>query len=148
MAAITAVVDALLADVKHANFISSAQVYGGTFQQFAVRQKEKGHEVRWVDPAADRALWLSHLDQHTRFIYIEIPSNPSLALCDIQMLTALAQEYDIPLIVDATIATPVLLRPMLYGADIVIHSLSKIMSASGMVIAGAAIAKENIRGHF
>ncbi|GGF99757.1 MULTISPECIES: trans-sulfuration enzyme family protein [Cysteiniphilum] len=148
MAAITAVADALLANAKNANFVACSQVYVGTFQQFSVRQLEKGREVRWVAASSALDIWQAAIDEQTRFIYIEIPSNPSLTICDIKSLANLAQSYDIPLIVDATLATPALLRPLQYGADIVIHSLSKIISASGMVIGGAVISRANMRGAY
>ncbi|WP_440683375.1 trans-sulfuration enzyme family protein [Cysteiniphilum halobium] len=148
MAAITAVVDMLLANTTKANFVACSQVYGGTFQQFNVRQFEKGRKVRWVSAFATLDVWQAAIDKETRFIYIEIPSNPGLTICDIKALANLAQNYNIPLIVDATLATPALCRPLQYGADIVIHSLSKIMSASGMVIGGAIISRANMRGSY
>ncbi|WP_235826791.1 aminotransferase class I/II-fold pyridoxal phosphate-dependent enzyme [Facilibium subflavum] len=148
MSAITTVTDALLADSPHANFVSSSQIYGGSFQQFSIRQAQKNRQVRWVAPDAPMQSWAAQIDENTRFIYIEVPSNPGLAMCDIEMLAGLAHANNIPLIVDATLATPALIRPFQFGADIVIHSLSKIIAASGSVIGGAIIAKENITARF
>ncbi len=148
MSAIATVADALLAENPNANFISSSQVYGGSFQQFSVRQQHKNHEVRWVYPSAPIQDWEAQIDSNTHFIYLETPSNPGLALCDIQALSELAHKYDILLVVDSTIATPALLRPIEFGADIVIHSLSKTIAASGFAIGGAIISKNNIAGHF
>ncbi len=148
MSAINTVVEALLEGAENANFVSSAQVYGGTFQLFSICQAQKKRQVRWVDATANIEKWEENIDENTRFIYIEVPSNPTIAMSDIKALSVLAHQYNIPLIVDATLATPALIRPLQYGADIVIHSLSKIMNASGMVIGGALIAKENISAGF
>ena len=126
------------------NFVASAHVYGGTFQQFAVRQKEKGVEVRWVRHPERLEEWAELVDEHTRFLYGELPSNPTLAFFDIAALAELAHQHQIPLIVDATVATPALLRPLEHGADIVVHSATKSMTASGFGIAGAVIAKKPI----
>ncbi|MCF6765622.1 aminotransferase class I/II-fold pyridoxal phosphate-dependent enzyme [Thiotrichales bacterium 19S3-7] len=148
MSAITTVADNLLIDDPKANFISSSQIYGGSYQQFSQRQNEKLREVRWVKPDAEIEIWQDQIDKHTKFIYIEIPSNPNLSMCDIELLAKLAHDHEIPLVVDSTLATPALIRPLTFGADIVIHSLSKIISASGMVIGGVIIAKEHINAHY
>ncbi|MFZ9036116.1 MAG: aminotransferase class I/II-fold pyridoxal phosphate-dependent enzyme [Francisellaceae bacterium] len=148
MAAIMMVADALLADTHDGNFISSSQIYGGSFQQFSVRQHEKNRQVRFVDADGDIEQWENQIDDNTRFIYIEVPSNPSLSLCDIKALASLSHKYHIPLVVDATLASPALIRPLSLGADIVIHSLSKIITASGVSIGGVVIARENLNAHY
>ncbi|ODN42392.1 aminotransferase class I/II-fold pyridoxal phosphate-dependent enzyme [Piscirickettsia litoralis] len=153
MAAIVAAIEPLLVRKENEwntpfNFVSSSQVYGGTFQQFSVRQKEKGHTVRWASPWDDISEWEAKIDKNTRFVYIEVPSNPSVTVCDIRSIAALCDQYDVPLIVDSTLATPALLRPLTWGADIVIHSLSKSMTASGLSIGGAFISRPNMRGHY
>lgn len=126
------------------NFVASAHVYGGTFQQFAVRQKEKGIEVRWVQHPERLEEWAALIDEHTRFLYGELPSNPTLAFFDISAVAELAHRHQIPLIVDSTVATPALLRPLQHGADIVVHSVTKSMTASGFGVAGAVIARKPI----
>lgn len=126
------------------NFVASAHVYGGTFQQFSVRQREKGIEVRWVQHPERVEEWAELIDEHTRFLYGELPSNPTLAFFDIAAVAELAHKHQIPLIVDATVATPALLRPLQHGADIVVHSVTKSMTASGFGIAGAVIARKPI----
>ncbi|AKP73300.1 Methionine gamma-lyase [Piscirickettsia salmonis] len=153
MAAIVAAIEPLLVRKEQEwnapfNFVSSSHVYGGTFQQFSVRQKEKGCQVRWAAPWANISEWEEKIDTHTRFVYIEVPSNPNVTLCDIKALATLCDQYDIPLIVDATLATPALFRPLAWGADIVIHSLSKSMTASGLSIGGALLSRPNIRGYY
>ncbi|MFC2158603.1 PLP-dependent transferase, partial [Acidobacteriota bacterium] len=108
------------------NIVSGVQVYGGTYQQFAVRQmQEKGVEVRWVLDPKDLEEWSSKIDEDTRFLYVEAPSNPQQTFCDVQAVADLAHSWEIPFIFDATCATPALLRPIEFGADIVVHSLTK-----------------------
>jgi len=127
------------------NFVSTANIYGGTFQQWSVRKmKERDIEVRWVKDPTDLNEWASKIDKNTRFLYGEAPSNPGLAFFDIKAVVDLAHAHRLPLIVDTTIASPALLRPIQYGADIVIHSATKIMTASGFGIAGALISRKNL----
>jgi len=150
MAAIQSAADALLTvDPKRPdaklNFVATTQVYGGTFQQFAVRKhQERNIEWRKVVNAVDIDDWASKIDENTRFLYGEIPSNPSQSFFDIRKVAELAHSHNIPLIIDATVATPALLRPLEHGADIVIQSVTKSLFTSGFGIAGAVIAKKNI----
>ncbi len=127
------------------NFVSTSRVYGGTFQQFSKRQMEdKGIEVRWITDNLDMDEWRSQIDAGTRFLYGEMPSNPAVALFDIEKIAALAHDHGIPLIVDSTCASPALLRPLQFGADIVVQSASKVMVASGMAISGTMTAKKGL----
>ena len=129
---------------ERVNFVSSCQVYGGTFQQFSVRQKEKGNHVRWVRRPERLDEWEALIDGETRFLYGELPSNPNIAFFDIAAVAELAHGHGIPLIVDATVATPALMRPLQHGADIVVHSVTKSMTSSGFGIAGALISRRGI----
>ncbi len=127
------------------NFVASAKCYGGTFQLFSVRyMQERGAEVRWVRDGLDLDEWAAKIDANTRFVYGEMPSNPGLGVFDVAALADLAHAHGLPLIVDATVATPALMRPLQHGADIVVHSVSKSMTASGLGIAGAVIARRGI----
>ena len=150
MAAIQSAVDPfLVVDPKRPNakinFVATCQVYGGTFQQFAVRKdQEKNIEWRKVVNSMDLAEWESKIDENTRFLYGELPSNPSQAFFDIKKVAAIAHKYNLPLIIDSTVATPALLRPLEHGADIVVQSVTKSLSTSGFGIAGAIIAKNNL----
>lgn len=127
------------------NIVSCSHVYGGTFQQFSVRrQQEQGVEVRWVVDPLDLAAWESKVDENTRFVYGEFPSNPSVSIFDIEAIAELAHRFDIPLLVDSTCASPALTRPLTLGADIVIQSASKVIGGSGTSIAGLLIAKKDI----
>jgi len=154
MAAIKAATEPFLVNLKNKdnqkmNFVSMAQVYGGTFQLFNERYaKERGIEVRWIKDPTNFEEWRSNIDENTRFVYGEMPSNPGLQIFDIKKVAELSHNFEIPLIVDSTIATPVLLRPLEHGADIVIHSLTKSITSSGRVIGGAIISKENIKCKF
>jgi O-acetylhomoserine/O-acetylserine sulfhydrylase-like pyridoxal-dependent enzyme len=126
------------------NFVASANCYGGSFLLFNRFASTRGVQVRWVTRPRDLDDWARQIDRDTRFVYGEMPSNPGLAVLDIQGLADLAHSHGLPLILDATIATPALMRPLRHGADIVIHSLTKSMCASGFAIAGAVISRPNI----
>jgi len=147
MAAIENLTDTLLVRQGDdpVNFVAQCQIYGGTFQQFNVRKmQERGIEVRWVLDPNDIDEWRSKIDRHTRFLYGELPSNPGLMFFDLKRPIELAHEHGLPFVADSTIATPALLRPLEHGADIVVHSVTKTMSASGTGAAGAVIARKPI----
>ncbi len=96
------------------NFVATAQCYGGTFQQFSVRfMQERNIECRWVLDATNIDEWASKIDQNTRFLYGELPSNPQQGFFDIKDVADLAHSHNLPLICDSTVATPALLRPIL-----------------------------------
>jgi O-acetylhomoserine/O-acetylserine sulfhydrylase-like pyridoxal-dependent enzyme len=126
------------------NIVASVKCYGGTFTLFSRYANERGVEVRWVRDPLNLAEWAGKIDQNTRFLFGEMPANPSLAVFDIVALANLAHQHGLPFLVDSTIATPALTRPLAHGADIVIHSVSKSMTSSGFVIAGAIIARHNL----
>jgi O-acetylhomoserine/O-acetylserine sulfhydrylase-like pyridoxal-dependent enzyme len=131
---------------RDVNFVSSVKVYGGTYQLFSERYaRERSVDVRWVTDPMDTAQWEAAIDENTRFLYTEMPSNPGCAISDIEQLSRLAERHGLPLIVDSTLASPALMRPLCFGADIVVHSLSKIIGASGMAIAGAIISRTGMR---
>jgi O-acetylhomoserine/O-acetylserine sulfhydrylase-like pyridoxal-dependent enzyme len=154
MSAIASATDPFLAEDparpgRKLNFVSTCQVYGGTFQQFNVRKMgERGVECRWVADSTDLAQWESRIDEDTRFLYGELPSNPGLAFFDIAAVAKIAHKHGLPLIVDSTVATPALLRPLVHGADIVVQSVTKTMSTSGFSIAGAVISRNDLVSDF
>jgi O-acetylhomoserine/O-acetylserine sulfhydrylase-like pyridoxal-dependent enzyme len=130
------------------NFVATAQCYGGTFQQFTVRlMQERDIECRWVLDATNINEWASRIDQHTRFLYGELPSNPQQGFFDIRAVADLAHSHNLPLICDSTIATPALLRPICHGADIVVQSATKSLTSSGFGVCGAVIARKNLVSH-
>jgi len=149
MSAIVLAADALLIKQKEGperiNFVSSIQVYGGTFQHFNVRKKqERGIDVRWVRHPEDIQEWKSMIDEDSRFLYMEAPSNPQQSFAPVRALADLAHSWGIPLLIDATCATPALMRPIAHGADIVIHSLTKSITSGGTAIGGALISRKPI----
>jgi O-acetylhomoserine/O-acetylserine sulfhydrylase-like pyridoxal-dependent enzyme len=149
MSAIAMATDAFLINQKSGpeklNFVSSIRLYGGTFQNFNVRKKqERGIEVRWVLHPENIQEWKNRIDENTRFLYMEAPSNPQQSFADIKALADLAHSFEIPFIIDATCATPALMRPIGSGADIVVHSLTKSITSGGMAIGGAIISRRPI----
>jgi O-acetylhomoserine/O-acetylserine sulfhydrylase-like pyridoxal-dependent enzyme len=149
MSAIALTADAFLVKQKSGpekiNFVSSVQLYGGTFQHFNVRKmQERGIEVRWVLHPDDPEEWKSKIDEDTRFLYMEAPSNPQQSFADIKAIAHLAHSWGIPFVIDATCATPALMRPIASGADVVIHSLTKSITSGGLAIGGALISRKPI----
>ncbi len=148
MGAISMAVDPFLVkqkDGEKINFVSCIQVYGGTFQLFNLRKaQERGFEVRWVLHPEDINDWKSKIDENTRFVYMEAPSNPQQSFCDLKALADLAHHWEIPFIIDTTCATPALMRPIEFGADVVVHSLTKSITAGGCAIGGALISRKPV----
>jgi O-acetylhomoserine/O-acetylserine sulfhydrylase-like pyridoxal-dependent enzyme len=131
------------------NFVSTCQVYGGTFQFFNERlARERGIECRWICASTDLDEWEEAIDENTRFLYGELPSNPGQAFFDVEAVAGLAHAHGIPLIVDSTVATPALLRPIRHGADVVVQSVTKSLTSSGFGIAGAVIARHALTCRF
>ena len=126
------------------NLVASAKCYGGTFMLFLRYAAERGIGVRWIADPLDGAAWAAAIDEDTRFLYAESPSNPALAVADIPALAELAHRHGLPLLIDSTVATPACLRPLALGADVVVHSLSKAIGSSGLAIAGAVTARRDI----
>lgn len=148
MAAIRTATDPFLVhdpDHPKPNVVVSAKIYGGSFQQFWVRRhQEQNVEVRWVTDPTDESEWRSKIDEHTRLVFGEFPSNPTVSLFDIAAVAELAHAYQAPLIVDSTCASPALTRPLAHGADIVVQSASKIIGGSGFAISGYVAARHDI----
>ena len=147
MAAVFLATNPLLTGPGRMNIVASAHVYGGTFMLLAERYgKERGIEVRWVREPGDLKAWERVIDKKTRFVYAETPSNPTLAMVDVAALAEIAHVQQVPLIIDSTLATPALFRPLTVGADVVVHSLTKTISANGLAVGGALIARHNLVG--
>ena len=120
------------------NLVSSPQIYGTTHTLLAHFLPSMGVEVRFAASAtaADMAVLV---DENTRGLFCETIGNPGGEICDIQALAALAHSHGIPLVVDNTIATPALLRPIEHGADIVVHSLTKFLGGHGSTLGGTIV---------
>ncbi len=126
-----------LADIG-TNIVSVPQLYGTTHTLFAHVLPSQGIEVRFA--ASDGADAIEALiDENTRGIFCESIGNPAGNICDIEKLAAVAKRHGIPLVVDNTVATPILLRPIDYGADIIIHSLTKFLGGHGTTLGGAVV---------
>ena len=126
-----------LADIG-TNIVSVPQLYGTTHTLFAHVLPSQGIEVRFA--ASDGADAIEALiDENTRGIFCESIGNPAGNICDIEKLAAVAKRHGIPLVVDNTVATPILLRPIDYGADIIVHSLTKFLGGHGTTLGGAVV---------
>jgi O-acetylhomoserine (thiol)-lyase len=120
------------------NIVSVPQLYGTTYTLFAHILPSQGITVRFAE--TDRADAIEKLvDDGTRAIFCESVGNPAGNICDIEALAAVANRHGIPLVVDNTVATPILLRPIDHGADIVVHSLTKFMGGHGTTMGGAIV---------
>ncbi|MCP3055034.1 O-acetylhomoserine aminocarboxypropyltransferase [Aurantimonas marianensis] len=119
-------------------FVASRKLYGGSINQFGHAFKSFDWRVKWADPD-DVASFEAVITDKTRAIFIESFANPAGAVVDIAAVAAIAQKHGIPLIVDNTMATPYLCRPIEHGADIVIHSLTKFMGGHGNSMGGAIV---------
>jgi O-acetylhomoserine (thiol)-lyase len=120
------------------NIVSVPKLYGTTHTLFAHILPKLGVEVRFA--ASDTAAALAELiDDNTRALFCETVGNPAGNVCDLQALATLAHDHGIPLIVDNTVATPILVRPIEYGADIVLHSLTKFMGGHGTTLGGIIV---------
>ena len=120
------------------NIVSVPQLYGTTHTLFAHILPSQGISVRFAEsdkPAAIEQL----VDDKTRAIFCESVGNPAGNICDIEALAAISARHGIPLIVDNTVATPILLNPIDYGADIVVHSLTKFMGGHGTTVGGVIV---------
>jgi O-acetylhomoserine (thiol)-lyase len=124
------------------NLISVPQLYGTTHSMFAHFLPNIGVQVRFAE--SDNPADLEKLiDRDTRAIFCESVGNPAGNIADISGLAAMAHRHGIPLVVDNTVATPILLRPIEYGADIVIHSLTKFMGGHGTTLGGIIVDSGN-----
>lgn len=120
------------------NFVAARRLYGGSINQFSHSFRNFGWEVRWGntdEPESFDAL----IDGRTRAIFIESLANPGGNFVDIEAVSNVAQRHGIPLIVDNTLATPYLVRPIEHGADIVIHSLTKFIGGHGNSMGGVVV---------
>src|SRR5437660_3576666 len=118
--------------------VSSASLYGGTYNAFVHTLPRFGVEVTLVDPADPRAFGEAILP-NTKAVFAETLGNPKLDVLDVAAVAKVAHDAGLPLIADNTLATPYLLRPIEYGADVVIHSATKFIGGHGTTIGGAIV---------
>ena len=124
------------------NIVSVPQLYGTTHTLFAHLLPNQGVTVRFAE-SDDPRLMEKLIDEKTRGIFCESVGNPAGNICDIEKLSAMAHKHGVPLVVDNTVATPMLLRPIEYGADIVVHSLTKFLGGHGTTLGGAIVDSGN-----
>src|SRR5947209_772333 len=120
------------------NIVSVPQLYGTTYTLFGHVLPSQGITVRFAEsdqPAAIEAL----IDDGTRAVFCESVGNPAGNICDLEALARVAHQHGVPLIVDNTVATPILLKPIDYGADIVVHSLTKFLGGHGTTLGGVIV---------
>lgn len=120
------------------NIVSAKTIYGGTYNLLAHTLPEYGITTTFVDPDEGGA-FENAVNDNTKAIFIETIGNPNATLIDIEKVAAVAHKNKIPLVVDSTFATPYLLRPFEYGADIVVHSATKFIGGHGTSIGGVIV---------
>ena len=120
------------------NIVSAGTLYGGTYNLFAFTLPHYGITTKFVDPD-DPENFRRAIDGNTKALYIETIGNPGTNITDIEKVVAIAHENGIPLIIDNTFGTPYLIRPIEFGADIVVHSTTKFIGGHGTSIGGAIV---------
>ncbi len=125
------------------NFVAFTSIYGGSVNLFAVTFKRMGIEVRFATPQMSDEEVEALFDERTRCVFGETIANPALNVFDIERYAGVAHKHNVPLIVDNTFATPILLKPFEYGADIITHSMTKYMDGSAAVMGGMIVDSGN-----
>lgn len=120
------------------HIVSSSNLYGGTYNLFANTLPEQGLTTTFVDPS-DPQNFESAIQENTKLLYAETLGNPNSDVIDLKAIADIAHKHGIPLIVDNTFATPYLLRPIEYGADVVVHSATKFIGGHGTVMGGVVV---------
>jgi O-acetylhomoserine (thiol)-lyase len=128
-------------NIAHAgdHVVSSSSVYGGTYNLFKYTLPKLGIDVTFVENQDDLAAWQAAVKPNTKAFFGETIANPKINILDISGVAEVAHKNGLPLIVDNTVASPYLLRPLEHGADIVVHSATKFLGGHGTVIAGAIV---------
>src|SRR5689334_385054 len=121
------------------HFVASASLYGGTYNLFHYTFPKLGIEVSFVDDPDDAEEWRSKIRPNTKLLFAETLGNPRGNVLDVRKVADVAHEAGVPLIVDNTVPTPYLLRPIEHGADIVVHSATKFLGGHGTTIAGVVV---------
>ena len=121
------------------HIVSSASIYGGTFNLFSVTMKRMGIDFTFVSPDCNPEELNAAFRPNTKAVFGETIANPALTVLDIEKFAAAAHAHGVPLIIDNTFATPVNCRPIEWGADIVIHSTTKYMDGHGVAVGGCIV---------
>lgn len=137
MSAITLAV--LTLATKGDNFITTSQIYGGTYNLFKVTLPKMGIEVRFVDSDASEEEIEAQIDDRTKFIFGEIIANPAMTVFDFEKFSKICQKYQMVLMIDNTLATPILCTPFEYGANVIVHSTTKYMDGHAGSVGGVVV---------
>ncbi|GAA0996417.1 bifunctional o-acetylhomoserine/o-acetylserine sulfhydrylase [Subtercola frigoramans] len=121
------------------HIVSSASIYGGTYNLFKYTLAKLGIETTFVENQDDAEEWSRAVRPNTKLFFAETIGNPKINILDISLVSTVAHENGVPLIVDNTIATPYLIRPFEHGADIIVHSATKFLGGHGTVIGGVIV---------
>lgn len=121
------------------HIVSSPSLYGGTYNLFHYTLPKFGIEVTFVDNPDDPESWRKAVKPNTKAFFGETIANPKNDVLDIETVAKIAHENEVPLIVDNTVATPYLIRPIEWGADVVVHSATKFLSGHGNAVVGAIV---------
>ena len=121
------------------NIIAQSTIYGGTYNLFNVTLPKYGIETRFVSPKATKEEIEKLVDDKTKMIFAETIANPSMYVCDFDKLSAVAKEKGLLFTIDNTLATPILVRPFEYGANVVVHSTTKYLDGHAQSVGGAII---------
>ncbi|WBQ04002.1 bifunctional o-acetylhomoserine/o-acetylserine sulfhydrylase [Kribbella sp. CA-293567] len=119
--------------------VSSPSLYGGTYNLFHYTFPKLGIEVSFVEDPSDLESWKAAIKPNTKAFFGETIANPKSEILDIEGIAGVAHEYGVPLVVDNTVATPYVLRPLEHGADVVVHSATKYLGGHGTAIAGVIV---------
>ena len=125
------------------HIVSSPSLYGGTYNLFHYTFKKLGIEVSFVEDPDDLDSWRAAVRPNTKAFFAETISNPKNDILDIEGVAGVAHAAGVPLVVDNTVATPYLIRPIEFGADIVVHSATKYLGGHGTAVAGAIVDSGN-----
>ena len=121
------------------HIVSSSTLYGGTYNLFKYTLAKLGIEVTFVENQDDENEWQQAVKPNTKLFFAETIGNPKVSILDIRKVATVAHNNGVPLIVDNTVATPYLIKPLEHGADIVVHSATKFLGGHGTVVAGAIV---------
>ena len=121
------------------HIVSSSSIYGGTYNLFKYTMAKLGIETTFVENQDDPAEWEAAVRPNTKLFFGESIANPKINILDIEKVSEVAHRHGLPLIVDNTVASPYLVRPIEHGADIVIHSATKFLAGHGTVVVGAIV---------
>lgn len=124
--------------------VSSLMIYGGAINMMGVTLNRLGIKVRFVDPD-DFDAWEAAINDRTKALFVEVVGNPNANVADLEKLADIAHRHNIPLVVDSTLTTPCLIRPIEHGADIVVHSATKYLGGQGNSMAGVVVDSGNFR---